>query len=108
MNDLKDIVDDGTTVVTIPTPEGWRCERPNCSTDFLHTHTTYSVLDKKYIFYRRNASSSHRTPPTRLSEREARILLAAAGRKNIDRLVEKLKAGDSIVTTFGTYTAELV
>ena len=39
---LKDIVDDGTTVITIPTPEGWKCER--CGGDVLHTHGTYPSL----------------------------------------------------------------
>ena len=43
-NDLAAICDDSTTHVTIETPEGWKCERPNCPTDFLHEHTTYPSL----------------------------------------------------------------
>ena len=35
---LEKLVDNGTTVVTIPTPKGWKCKRKNCSTRFKHTH----------------------------------------------------------------------
>lgn len=38
---LKDLVDDSTTVVTVPTPKNWECKRKNCSTSFKHTHSTY-------------------------------------------------------------------
>ncbi len=40
-------IDDGTTVVTIPTPDGWKCERENCTVDYLHTHGTYEALNNK-------------------------------------------------------------
>lgn len=61
---------------------------------------------EQFVFLRRHASASSLTPPTRLTEKETRTLLATAGRKNIDGLIEKLKAGGTITTTFGTYTAE--
>jgi len=32
--------------ITVPTPEGWKCERENCTTDFYHTHGTYPSLEK--------------------------------------------------------------
>lgn len=35
------ILDDSTTYVEIQTPENWKCDRANCSTDFKHTHTNY-------------------------------------------------------------------
>lgn len=38
---LENLVDDGTTEVTIPTPEGWECER--CSADYKHSHGTYNL-----------------------------------------------------------------
>lgn len=41
---LKDLVDDSTTHVTIPTPKNWKCKRDNCSTLFKHTHGTYPSL----------------------------------------------------------------
>lgn len=43
--DIK--VDDSTTYVEIPTPEGWKCPRANCPTDWYHEHTTYGALNKK-------------------------------------------------------------
>lgn len=39
--ELADLVDNGTTHVAVPTPEGWVCPRKNCTTDFLHRHGTY-------------------------------------------------------------------
>lgn len=42
--ELKDIVDNGTTEITVETPEGWKCERPNCPMDYLHKHGTYPSL----------------------------------------------------------------
>lgn len=47
MPGLKDIVDNGTTVVTIPTPKGWRCRRKGCRNRVKHTHGTYPTLKKK-------------------------------------------------------------
>lgn len=44
---LEKLVDNGTTVITIQTPKGWKCKRKNCSTSFKHTHSTYSVLNEK-------------------------------------------------------------
>jgi hypothetical protein len=43
-NLLKNVVDDGTTHVTIKTPRGWKCERKNCKTDYKHTHGTYPTF----------------------------------------------------------------
>lgn len=43
--EIKDLVDDGTTFVEIPTPEGWKCSREGCTTDYLHTHGTYTSLN---------------------------------------------------------------
>lgn len=42
--DLLDKVDNGTTHITIETPDGWKCERKGCVFDFTHTHGTYSTL----------------------------------------------------------------
>lgn len=39
------VVDDGTQYIQIPTPKGWICERKNCPTDYLHTHSTYPTLN---------------------------------------------------------------
>lgn len=44
---LEKLVDNGTRVVNIPTPKGWKCERKNCRTRFKHTHSTYSILNAK-------------------------------------------------------------
>lgn len=44
---LDKLVDNGTTVVTIPTPKGWKCDRKGCKADYLHSHGTYSTLKKK-------------------------------------------------------------
>ena len=41
---LKDLVDNGTTVVTVPTPDGWKCDR--CGNDVMHTHGTYPTLNE--------------------------------------------------------------
>ncbi len=41
---LKDICDDSTTVMYIPTPKGWKCKRKGCTSDVKHTHTTYDCL----------------------------------------------------------------
>jgi hypothetical protein len=41
---LEELVDNGTTHVTIETPDGWACEREGCSIDYLHSHSTYSAL----------------------------------------------------------------
>lgn len=42
--ELAKLVDDSTTYITIPTPPGWKCERPKCTTDFKHKHSTYAAL----------------------------------------------------------------
>ncbi len=47
LDELKKLVDDRTTVVTIPTPKGWKCKRKNCRTSFKHTHSTYDIFKKK-------------------------------------------------------------
>lgn len=36
---LKNIVDDSTTVVYVPTPKGWKCKRKNCQSNIKHKHT---------------------------------------------------------------------
>lgn len=36
--DLDTIVDDGTTTMNIPTPEGWKCPRKICDIEYNHTH----------------------------------------------------------------------
>lgn len=41
---LKDLVDDSVTEITIETPDGWKCNRKGCTTDFLHSHGTYPCL----------------------------------------------------------------
>ena len=106
MNDLKDIVDNGTTYVTIPTPKGWRCERPNCPTDFLHTHGTYpSLTQKQYIFLRFNLGAGPKTPPQRLTEHEARTYIGTSVR-NVERAMKKLKHGHEFRTRFATYRAQ--
>lgn len=43
-DDLGKIVDDSTTHVTVPTPEGWQCSKENCTVDWFHTHGTYPSL----------------------------------------------------------------
>lgn len=42
--DLSKIVDDSTTRVTVPTPDGWKCHKENCAIDWFHTHGTYPSL----------------------------------------------------------------
>lgn len=44
LKELENIVDDGTTVVYVDTPDGWKCPRKGCTTDFKHTHSTYKSL----------------------------------------------------------------
>lgn len=44
---LEKVVDDSTYYVTIPTLKGWKCKRKNCSTNWKHTHSTYSIFNKK-------------------------------------------------------------
>ena len=41
---LKITPDDGTTYVTVPTPEGWKCERKGCTADYKHSHGMYPSL----------------------------------------------------------------
>lgn len=48
MKDLASLVDNGTTYVTIPTPDNWKCERENCYVDYRHTHGTYPIFEKKH------------------------------------------------------------
>lgn len=33
----------GVRMITIPTPENWKCEK--CSADYFHKHGTYDVPD---------------------------------------------------------------
>ena len=47
LHELAGIVDNGTTHVTVETPEGWKCDKPNCPTVFYHKHSTYDCLDPK-------------------------------------------------------------
>lgn len=46
-DDLAKIVDDGTVHVTVETPAGWKCSRPNCHVDYRHEHSGYSTLDRQ-------------------------------------------------------------
>jgi len=41
---LSTMVDDGTFIVEVPTPKGWKCERKNCHSEVKHTHSIYSSL----------------------------------------------------------------
>lgn len=41
---LGEIVDNSTTVVTIPTPKGWKCDRKGCTADYKHSHGTFAGL----------------------------------------------------------------
>lgn len=61
----------------------------------------------EYIFYRHNALSSPDMPPTRLTEKEVRIYIAASNR-NVERCLKTLKEGKSVRTTFATYTCKEV
>lgn len=63
---------------------------------------------QKYVFLRRNNASFAETPPTRLTEKEARTLLLVAGRKRVDADIERLKRGGSVFTRYGTYTAKAI
>lgn len=47
ISDLERLVENGTTVVTITTPKGWKCSRKGCNIDWKHTHSTYPSLSKK-------------------------------------------------------------
>lgn len=63
-------------------------------------------MTEAYIFIRRHALSSDDSPPMRMQEPEARALIAASGRKGIDRAIKLLKRGGEIRTAFGTYSAK--
>lgn len=105
LKDLEKLVDDGTTVVTIATPKGWRCERPNCAMDYLHTHGTYSTLkEKQYVFLRYNMGSHPTTPPSRITEKEARLMIGVCVR-DVNRAINKLKRGGELRTRYATYAA---
>lgn len=67
-----------------------------------------TATEHKFTYLRRNNASYPDTPPTRLTEREVRTLLAVAGRKRIDADVERLQRGGSIFTRYGTYTAQAI
>lgn len=41
---LEDLIDDGMVEITIATPKGWKCERKGCTSDYFHSHGTYSSL----------------------------------------------------------------
>lgn len=43
-DDLKDFVDDSVTEVTIPTSEGWKCDK--CTVDYFHSHDTFKCLKR--------------------------------------------------------------
>lgn len=45
--ELPNVVDTGTTYITVETPEGWKCPRKNCTSDFLHSHNTYADIPTK-------------------------------------------------------------
>ncbi len=47
LKELSGSVDNGTMHVTVETPDGWKCDKPNCTTDFLHKHATYDCLYPK-------------------------------------------------------------
>lgn len=36
--------EDGTYIVNIPTPKGWKCKRKGCKMKYKHRHNTYSDL----------------------------------------------------------------
>lgn len=44
---LAGIVDNGTTVITIPTPKGWKCKRKGCTANYFHTHGIFTSLTPK-------------------------------------------------------------
>ena len=44
---LERVVDNGVTVITIPTPEGWRCDRKGCGADYMHSHSTFAMLERR-------------------------------------------------------------
>ncbi len=44
---LAGFIEDGTVIITVPTPRGWKCKKKGCPTRFRHTHSTYSFLTKK-------------------------------------------------------------
>lgn len=37
----------GMLYVTVPTPPGWKCERPDCTITFKHRHTAEADLYAK-------------------------------------------------------------
>ena len=102
---LKDMVDDSTTHVTVATPPGWRCKRASCKTEYLHSHGTYTSLEKKYVFLRYNESMLVGEDPMRMTEAEVRTVIGAS-RKNVDGAIRSLKRGFKITTKYASYRAE--
>ena len=46
-DELKDLVDNGTTTLYVPTTKEWKCKRNNCTSKFKHGHSTYAQLKIK-------------------------------------------------------------
>jgi hypothetical protein len=42
---LEKLIDNGTTYVTVETPDGWKCDRVNCNIDWKHVHK--SLIHKR-------------------------------------------------------------
>lgn len=47
-------VDNGTLTVSIPTPKGWTCSRPGCTTDWRHTHGTFADFKPEPLRHQKN------------------------------------------------------
>ncbi len=107
LEDLADMIENGTTTVTIKTPKGWKCKRRSCRVDYYHVHETYNSLkEKQYVFFRRNMGDAQNEPSTKLSESEAKALLAVVF-KDPNRAINRLKRGQVLETRYATYSANL-
>lgn len=61
--------------------------------------------EKQYQFFRTNSGDVEEAPPMKMTEAEARRLIACI-RKDVDKAIGKLKRGERIFSRFGTYTAK--
>jgi len=44
---LKNILDDNSLLVSIPTPKNWKCKKKSCKIDYKHKHSIFSALSVK-------------------------------------------------------------
>ena len=66
--------------------------------------TATPTAEKQYVFFRKNEGDEPKCPPSRLTEREARIFISVSF-KDVERAIRKLKRGGEVRTRYASYSA---